>query len=158
LTHAKEMDTDQLMENVIWTIIVQGVLMDWSILKSDRISHGRRNVGRGGIRFSWVIMILKSWASVDWIQNSILFSECVCVEDLAVAYHLTDGDCWGMLLFGPPWCGKTLIARQIGNILNPREPKIVNGSLNNVLLIKMMNGKKLIDYVFLKLIITVVPV
>ena len=29
-----------------------------------------------------------------------------------------------MLLFGPPSCGKTLIARQIGNILNPREPKI----------------------------------
>ena len=28
LTHAKEMDTDQLMENVIRTIIVQGVLMD----------------------------------------------------------------------------------------------------------------------------------
>ena len=58
-----------------------------------------------------------------------------------------------MLLFGPPSCGKTLIARQIGNILNPREPKIVNGSLNNVLLIGMMNGKELIDYVVLKLII-----
>ena len=44
---------------------------------------------------------------------------------------------------------KTLIARQIGNILNPREPKFVNGSLNNVLLIGMMNGKELIDYVVL---------
>ena len=32
-----------------------------------------------------------------------------------------------MLLFGPPGCGKTLIARQIGKILNAREPKIVNG-------------------------------
>ena len=30
-------------------------------------------------------------------------------------------------LFGPPGCGKTLIARQIGKILNAREPKIVNG-------------------------------
>ncbi len=33
----------------------------------------------------------------------------------------------GMLLWGPPGCGKTLIARTIGKILNAREPKIVNG-------------------------------
>lgn len=33
----------------------------------------------------------------------------------------------GMLLFGAPGCGKTLIARQIGKALNSREPKIVNG-------------------------------
>ena len=33
----------------------------------------------------------------------------------------------GVLLHGPPGCGKTLIARQIGKVLNAREPKIVNG-------------------------------
>ncbi len=33
----------------------------------------------------------------------------------------------GMLLYGPPGCGKTLIARKIGKALNAKEPKVVNG-------------------------------
>jgi vesicle-fusing ATPase len=33
----------------------------------------------------------------------------------------------GMLLYGPPGCGKTLIARQIGKMLCGKEPKVVNG-------------------------------
>lgn len=33
----------------------------------------------------------------------------------------------GMLLYGPPGCGKTLIARQIGKALHAHEPKVVNG-------------------------------
>lgn len=33
----------------------------------------------------------------------------------------------GILLSGPPGCGKTLIARQIGKMLNCKEPKIVQG-------------------------------
>ncbi|EKX32979.1 N-ethylmaleimide-sensitive factor A [Guillardia theta CCMP2712] len=33
----------------------------------------------------------------------------------------------GMLLYGPPGCGKTLIAREIGKLLKARPPKIVNG-------------------------------
>ena len=33
----------------------------------------------------------------------------------------------GIILYGPPGCGKTLIARQIGKVLNAKEPKIVSG-------------------------------
>ena len=33
----------------------------------------------------------------------------------------------GVLVHGPPGCGKMLIARQIGKVLNSRLPKIVNG-------------------------------
>jgi vesicle-fusing ATPase len=33
----------------------------------------------------------------------------------------------GMLLYGPPGCGKTLIARKIGQALHAKEPKKVNG-------------------------------
>ena len=33
----------------------------------------------------------------------------------------------GLLLYGPPGTGKTLMARKIGQMLNAREPKIVNG-------------------------------
>lgn len=32
-----------------------------------------------------------------------------------------------MLLYGPPGTGKTLIARKIGEMLNARPPKLVNG-------------------------------
>ena len=44
-----------------------------------------------------------------------------------VNLHLCNFILSGILLFGPPGTGKTLMARKIGQMLNSREPKIVNG-------------------------------
>lgn len=35
--------------------------------------------------------------------------------------------CKGLILYGPPGTGKTLIARKIAEVLNCKEPKVVNG-------------------------------
>lgn len=46
---------------------------------------------------------------------------------LHVVEHMDGQHVRGMLLYGPPGTGKTLIARKIGQVLNARPPKIING-------------------------------
>lgn len=58
-------------------------------------------------------MFRRAFASRIWPSHII--------QELGIM-HVRD-----MLLYGPLGCGETLIARQIGKVLNAREPKIVNG-------------------------------
>ena len=70
-------------------------------------------LGIGGLDAEFMRIFRRAFASRIWPTHIIKQMGIVHVR--------------GMLLYGPPGCGKTLIARQIGKILNAREPKIVNG-------------------------------
>ena len=70
-------------------------------------------LGIGGLDAQFMKIFRRAFASRIWPTHIIKQMGIVHVR--------------GMLLYGPPGCGKTLIARQIGKILNAREPKIVNG-------------------------------
>lgn len=71
------------------------------------------NLGIGGLRDEFTKVFQRAFASRA-LPLSIL-------KKLGIK-HVK-----GVLLYGPPGTGKTLIARKIGEILNCREPKIVNG-------------------------------
>ncbi|CUG93603.1 vesicle-fusing ATPase, putative [Bodo saltans] len=71
------------------------------------------NLGIGGLRAEFGQVFRRAFASRIFPQSF--------VKKLNVKHAK------GVLLYGPPGTGKTLIARKIGEILNCRTPKIVNG-------------------------------
>lgn len=92
---------------------------------------------------SWMLLFEGSWhqgeSMVDWlqqperdVQNVYLIFVCFCCCFLCranpeAARRLGVNHVRGILLSGPPGCGKTLLARELSEMLGAREPKIVNG-------------------------------
>lgn len=71
------------------------------------------NLGIGGLRSEFTKVFERAFASR--------------ALPLSVLKKLGIKHVKGVLLYGPPGTGKTLIARKIGEILNCRQPKIING-------------------------------
>lgn len=71
------------------------------------------NLGIGGLRSEFGQVFRRAFASRIFPRS--------IVKKLGIK-HVK-----GVLLYGPPGTGKTLIARKIGEVLNCRPPKIVNG-------------------------------
>ncbi len=89
---------------------------DANIDTSSQLFNGNFNfidMGIGGLDKQFEIMFRRTFSS-RLLSDKIL-------KNLGIN-HVR-----GIMLYGPPGCGKTLIARQIGKILNCENPKIVNG-------------------------------
>ncbi len=105
-------------ENTIMDIYSDDVtlnLVGSKLLKRDlfRDDYNFEDIGIGGLN-NELIGVFRRALSTRAVKPSI-------VENLGIK-HVK-----GILLYGPPGCGKTLFARKIGSMITDKEPKIVNG-------------------------------
>jgi vesicle-fusing ATPase len=102
--------------NINFISVCENVIVEFnnnetkSIFKSE---FNFKELGIGGLDKQFEVIFRRAFASRAIPTN-------IC-KDLGIN-HVR-----GILLYGPPGCGKSLTARQIGKILNCEEPKIVNG-------------------------------
>lgn len=99
-----------LISSDIMVNLVSAQILKRDLFKDD---YNFEEIGIGGLNHE-LIRIFRRALSSRAIKPSI-------VKKLGIK-HVK-----GILLYGPPGTGKTLIARNIGKLLTPNPPKIVNG-------------------------------
>jgi vesicle-fusing ATPase len=105
-----------LESNIKFVSMCQNVIVEFNNNETKSIFKTEFNfkeLGIGGLDKQFEVIFRRAFASRAIPTN-------IC-KDLGIN-HVR-----GILLYGPPGCGKSLTARQIGKILNCEEPKIVNG-------------------------------
>ena len=90
-------------------------MMSSSLLKRDlfREDYNFEEIGIGGLNRE-LVNVFRRALSTRAFPPSV-------AEKLGIS-HVK-----GILLYGFPGCGKTLIARKIGTMISPKEPKVING-------------------------------
>jgi vesicle-fusing ATPase len=125
------LDIEDVDENMTAKQLDQGILMSKTVTNFTKMKDSPIKIGqnRSNIEFTPDFNFEKMGIGGLNKEFEHIFRRAFAsrVYPAEVIANLGIQHVKGMLLYGPPGTGKTLIARKIGEMLNARPPKLVNG-------------------------------